>query len=249
MARRVPDHAAPAAADVEQPVTGLQGELVEHQPVLVLLGLLEGRRGVGVARAGVGHRRAEHHLVEAVRHVVVVADRPGVAGHRVPQALGGASPARQALLGWGRRRGEALHPERARDLERRGRGGPLEAHVGEVDEQVVGVAGVDALDREVTGDVGAGQAEVAGCSGEVRRGAWRAQVQGAGGVGRPQLGPVVGDEAEPQRAGDDRLDDLGDGHLFLFSGRVESVVVAAVRRRGPPWHRGRAAARRGPTPA
>ena len=96
---------------------------------------------------------------------------------------------------------------------------------GEVDEQVVGVTGVHALDDEVAGDVGPGQPELAGCRGEVRRGAGRAQVQGARCVGRAERGPVVGDEAERQRAGDDRLDDLGDGHLLPLLWVCRSVVV------------------------
>ena len=57
--------------------------LAERIALLSQLGgpqlLLKRRRGVRVARAGVGHRRAEHPLVEGVRHVVVVRDRAGVA--------------------------------------------------------------------------------------------------------------------------------------------------------------------------
>ena len=94
--RRVPDHAAPAAADVEQPHTGLQPDLAGDEVVLVRLRLLEGGVLGREARAGVGHRRSEHPLVERVRHVVVIADRLGVAVARVPQA---APPGRHDLLG------------------------------------------------------------------------------------------------------------------------------------------------------
>ena len=96
--RGVPDHAAPAAADVEQPLAGLEVELAGDQVVLLGLRLLE-RRVLGrVDRAGVGHRRAEDELVEAVGDVVVVVDHLGVAAHRVPQALDRPAPARQVLL-------------------------------------------------------------------------------------------------------------------------------------------------------
>ena len=70
----VAHHAAPAAAHVEQPIARLQAQLLEHQPVLVVLRLLQRRVGLRIAGAGVGHRRAEHPFVERVRHVVVVMD-------------------------------------------------------------------------------------------------------------------------------------------------------------------------------
>ena len=100
----VADHAAPAAADVEQPLPGLEVELAGDQVVLLGLRLLE-RRVLGREdRAGVGHRRAEDQLVEAVGDVVVVVDHLGVAAHRVPQALDRPAPARQVLLRRRRRR-------------------------------------------------------------------------------------------------------------------------------------------------
>ena len=45
----VADHAAPAAADVEQAVARLEPQLLEHQPVLVLLRLFQGCVRVRVA--------------------------------------------------------------------------------------------------------------------------------------------------------------------------------------------------------
>ena len=63
---RVADHAAPTAAHIEQPIAGLEPQLLEHQPVFVVLRLFQGRVGVRIAGAGVGHRRAKHPLVEVV---------------------------------------------------------------------------------------------------------------------------------------------------------------------------------------
>ena len=102
LGRGVHDHRAPAAAHVEQPHPRLQPELLRHQLELGRLRLLQ--RGVRrrVDRAGVGHRRAEHPLVEGVRHVVVVRDDLAVALLRV-------QPARRAVLQvrWGRPGGAA----------------------------------------------------------------------------------------------------------------------------------------------
>ena len=78
LAGRVHDHAAPAAAHVQQAHARPQPELAGDQVELVPLGLLEGGVLARVARAGVGHGRAEHPLVERVGHVVVVRDRVGV---------------------------------------------------------------------------------------------------------------------------------------------------------------------------
>ena len=67
-------------------------------------------------RAGVGHRRAEHQLVEAVGDVVVVADHLGVAAHRVPHALHHPAPARAAPPPCGgRRRPELVEAQAAQD--------------------------------------------------------------------------------------------------------------------------------------
>ena len=72
LARRVQGHRPPAAADVEQARAGAQVELTRDEVDLSRLRLLEGFLGRGEDGARVRHRRTEHHLVEAVRHVVVV---------------------------------------------------------------------------------------------------------------------------------------------------------------------------------
>src|SRR2546428_386783 len=72
--------AAPAAPDVEQGLAGAQFELATDVVELVLLGLLQLPVGIAIVRAGVDHERIEEQLVELVRDVVVVGDRPGVLG-------------------------------------------------------------------------------------------------------------------------------------------------------------------------
>ena len=111
LARGVDDHAAPAAADVEQAHPRTQTELAAHQ--LVLGGLRGFERGVGSGedRARVGHRRPEHEPVEVVRDVVVVRDRDGVAFLAVTAA------ARADLLGRRRQRPQPLDSRGAREQE------------------------------------------------------------------------------------------------------------------------------------
>ena len=156
---RVPDHPAPAGPDVEQPHARLEAELAGDQVVLRELRLLQ--RGLlgREAGAGVGHRRPEDHLVEPVRDVVVVVDRPGVAAPGVPEALDEPAPLGQRLL---RRRGRRLEPAPAEppgDLERLRRRRDLEPRLPlEQHHRRVGVAGVHAGQGQVAGDVGAGHA-------------------------------------------------------------------------------------------
>ncbi len=83
LAGGVQRHGAPAAADVQQAVSGLQGEFAADQVELVALGLLQGGAGAPVG-AGVHHRRPQHVAVEVVADVVVVADCLSVAALAVP---------------------------------------------------------------------------------------------------------------------------------------------------------------------
>ena len=214
LAGGVAHHAAPAAADVEQPLAGLETELARDQVVLERLRLLQRRVGARVARAGVGHRRPEHELVEPVGDVVVVVDRLGVAGHRVPHALDHPAPAGQVLLRRRRRRLElgqaqpADHPQRVAHrrhpevrvlLHQRDRG--------------VRVAGVHAGDLEVAGDVGPGEPEVARRGQQVAQAALVAQVQPDGRAGRAGTAPVVRREAHREAALDQPVDHLADRHV------------------------------------
>ena len=225
--RGVPDHAGPAAADVELPHAGLQVVLAADQVVLERLRLLE-RRVLGrEARARVGHRRAEDHLVEPVRHVVVVVDRLGVAALGVPEALHHSPPARQRFLRRRLRRQEVAQPETAREPHRlaRRRHPDLQPLL-QVDERVVGVAGVHTLDLEVAAHVGAGQAEVAGGGEQVGQAALVAQVEPDRRVLRAGGAAVVRREPEGQPTGHEALDGLTDRH------RVRAGGGRAVERAG-----------------
>ena len=79
--------AAPAAADVEDPLAGLERQLRADHLELRLLRLLERRRAPREDRAAVGHRLVEEEREELGRQVVVVADRAGVALLRPARAL------------------------------------------------------------------------------------------------------------------------------------------------------------------
>ena len=233
----VAHHAAPAAPDVEQPVARLQPQLLEHQPVLVLLRLVERGVGARIARAGVGHRRPEHPLVEGVRDVVVVVDRLGVAGLAVPESPGDAAPARRHLLRRRRDRPQVLEADGADDLGHHPRRRPREVEaLGERLEQLVRIAGVHAVDVEVAGDVGAGQPEIAAAGGEIGRAARRLQVQPERRVGRSGRTPVVGGESQRQPTAGEDLEDLGEGELsrrrcrFPASAVRSAGVLRSIRR-------------------
>ncbi|GAA3099356.1 hypothetical protein GCM10020254_51030 [Streptomyces goshikiensis] len=85
LAGGVQRHGAPAAADVQEPQAGFQGEFAADQVEFVVLGVLQGGVGSPVG-AGVHHGGAEHPLVELVAHVVVVTDRLPVAALAVAAA-------------------------------------------------------------------------------------------------------------------------------------------------------------------
>ncbi len=154
----VQDQRAPAAADIEQAHARLEIELAADQVELGPLRVGQRLVRAGEVRARVGHRLVEQQPVEVVGQVVVVRDRRAV-------AAAGVQPAAQPGLGrrrlrgradgaepGGRARGGQLGPRAEGDAAARaGAGqlpGPPEA-VGEV-----------ALDVDVTGDVGAGQAQL-----------------------------------------------------------------------------------------
>ena len=187
----VPDHPAPAAAHVEQPHPRAQAQLPRYQVVLVGLGFLEGRIGPRVTGAGIGHRRAEHPLVERVGHVVVVRDGRGV-------TLLGVQPPREPA---------AVHP----DLLRRGRDpGQQQAGAAQLLQQPEPLRQVDVhllgldhpgqrvvhvtLDVEVTGHVGPGQTERAGRLGQVGHRHGGPHGDPHRGVPRARPAPVVGTE-------------------------------------------------------
>ncbi len=148
----VQQHPAPTTPDVEQAHPGLQRELAADELVLVGLRVLEGGGVVVPHRARVGERGPEHHLVEVVRHVVVVRDRRGVTLARVAAAV------KARLL---RRRGQGLEAPPPDEL---GRGRDLPRPEVELLDVVGDGHDVEhvAVDLELAGDVGAAEAELVG---------------------------------------------------------------------------------------
>ena len=166
---------------------GWRPSLRATRSYLACLRLLE--RGVlgRVDRAGVGHRRAEHHLVEAVGHVVVVLDRPcrrapGCAGGPRPagaSAAGAPAAAGAAAPGGSARSSAAAAPPAAGD-------GPAEAHRPQQQRPCPrrGRRGGSPCDVEVAGDVGPGQPRSPGRGDAGRRA--RARSSARGRSGRPR---------------------------------------------------------------
>ena len=74
----VQHHAAPAAANIEQALAGLQAQLVADEFVLGRLGVFQRGGVVGEYRTRVRHRRPQNETVEVVGDVVVVAYGVGV---------------------------------------------------------------------------------------------------------------------------------------------------------------------------
>ncbi len=209
----MPHHAAPAAADVEQPHARAQVELAGDQVVLGLLRLLQGRLGRGVAGTGVGHRLAQHHLVEPVRDVVVVVDRRRVAPAGVQQPVDHPAPVGQRLL---RRRGwrhEPGHPECAGHPGQGERVGttPVQA-LGHRHQQRVGIAGMDAHQVHVARHICAGHPERSRCRRQVGHAAGGVHVQAEFGVLRPRAAAVVGTEPEGDRGVGELVDHIGQTH-------------------------------------
>src|SRR5829696_6117760 len=151
--RRVDDEAAPAAADVENALAGAQFELCTDELPLGVLGRGEALRAAGEDRAGVGHRLIEEEREELVADVVVVADGFAV-------ALGRVLAAAEVHLGLGRGRGTA----NARGAQGRGDQAGLRrsAHRWRLPRVEHADHTVDVVDLDLTGDVGAPEAELAG---------------------------------------------------------------------------------------
>ncbi len=209
LARGVHHHAAPAAADVQQPHPRLEAQLSGDQVELARLRLFQGGILARVAGAGVGHSRAEHPLVEAVGHVVVMGDRLRVAALGV-QPADRPAPARADLLG--RRRhpvqqqlGAAERAQQAQllrgaDADRLGLGHPR--------QRLVHVA----LDVHVPGHVGARQPERTGRLGQVGHGHRGAHGDLHPGSGRARVTAVVGRELHRGVGARECLEDLSQCH-------------------------------------
>ena len=183
LARSVNGEAAPAAADVEHALPGLECELVAHQGELGLLGLLERGRPAREQRTAVGHRVVEEQREVVVRQVVVVAHRAGVAQQAVAPAL---------RLELGRRdAGRPDHAHRAGGRQRQPRLGAA------VDRRRLPAAQnveqpVDVVHVERARDVGAAQAQLPGGAQHVGERRRRAHGEGgpAAAIGRGQPAAV-----------------------------------------------------------
>src|SRR5687767_567641 len=149
----MPDQRSPAASDVEQPFARPEAQLAAEVVELSALRLLEVVVLVDEVRTGVDEVRIEEHREELVRAVVVVADRPTVAGQRMPfprqlhrgRTRVGATVCRELK--------EA--PREAESLERRRR--PLDEQAIREREDRLEIA----FDVEVVVDVGLGERELA----------------------------------------------------------------------------------------
>jgi len=96
MTRGVKDQPAPAAADVEETLPGLEHELAAYVLEFLLLRLVERIVVALEIRARVRHVAIEPEPIELVGHVVVVLYRTGVLlarmAHRTAQASPGCRP-------------------------------------------------------------------------------------------------------------------------------------------------------------
>ena len=184
------DHeAAPAAADVEHPLAGLELQFPTDQLELRLLRFLQGLGPLLEQGAAVGHRLVEEECEEIVRDVVVVTHRLGVAPLAVPGA-----PRPQLCRG---RLGKPAQPGGTQrrcskaQLGERAQGWRLPAA-----EQ--GDDAVEVVDVHLAGDVGAPEPELARGPEEVPE-----SVRGAEGDRRARAGRlhlVAVPEAQLERA-------------------------------------------------
>ena len=191
-------------------------------------------------RARVGHRVAEHDAVEVVADVVVVRDRVGVAPLAVPAAGSRASSAGGA--GGGPERRPAAARPRAQRLLRGGVDGDARARAsGRRPARAPRSAGDEvALDVDVAGDVGPGEAELVRrphAAAAARAGCGSTSCSGRFGPTDPAAVPAfdghrsLGAEGGPYQ----RFDGVGDGHDrrgvgSAFTGPFLPVARTAMRR-------------------
>ena len=162
VARRVQDHAAPTATDVEQPLAFAKIELATDQVVLGPLRTIERIVLVLEHRTRVGHRRAEEQFVERVGDVVVRGDRRGIARlavqpavefHLFGRRIGWTQATQRPHVGYADRgRGVAQH--------RQAEVWPVEAIAQRDDREDV------AFDVDLAGDVRTGEGQLVGTAGD-----------------------------------------------------------------------------------
>ncbi len=93
------EQAPPAAANIEQPFTGLEVELAADEVKLGQLRLLEAHVVALKVGTGIDHARIEPHRVEVVRDVVVETDRLAIAAGRILGAVQMGGPLARASIG------------------------------------------------------------------------------------------------------------------------------------------------------
>jgi hypothetical protein len=155
----------------------------------------------------------------------VVVDRLGVAGHRVAHALDHPAPPGQVLLRRGWRRlelGQAQPADHPQSVAHR-RHPEVRVLLHHRDRRVR-VAGVDAGDLQVAGDVGPGETEVTRRGQQVAQTTLVAQVQPDRRTGRAGTAPVVRREAHREATLDQPVDHLADRHLGGRRGADGPVV-------------------------
>ena len=224
----VHDHAAPAAAHVEQPHAGLQPQLAGDQVELVRLGFLEGGVLGRVAGAGVGHRRAEHPLVEGVGDVVVMRDRAGVG---VPPP--GQPPALDP--DFLRRRGDSRQQDTgsAQLTEQLDPFRKIHVHPLRIDHACQRRVHVT-LDVQVPGYVRAGEPEPAGRLGQVGHRGRRADGDPYRRVLRSCLAPVIGVERHRGVGPRDLLEHVSQCHGLDPFVTARERTCRTGRPAGPP---------------
>lgn len=244
----VDGHGTPAAADVQEPVALLQAELAADQVELVALGVLQGPPVLPVG-AGVDHGGAEHQGVEVVADVVVVADGLLVAASGVQRA----GAAAHFLGGRGRRRpgareveeasGEGADPGVADRVDGiLGVGAAVPEQPGQMAERFVQVA----LDIDLTGHPGAGQAQFAGLPQEPPQGAAVVDHEDRG-ARRPRFAAVPGPDTDRQgfreqlfgKSGQPRRGVCHGAHLRGVSPTSTTITKRTDMLVAPPRHPGR----------
>ncbi len=218
LACRVDGHGAPAASDVEEPLSPRQTELAADEFELVVLGLLQGGVRGGPVGARVDHRRAEDDLVEVVADVVVVADGALVGALGV-QVVGSADLL-AGRRGWPRQPGDPHQaacggPYLGVPQHLHQAAGVLPALPDQLRHEVEGGVQVP-LDVQVAGDPGPREPQLPRFPQQAAHGAAVAHDQG-GRVRRPRLRTVPGADAHRQRRSQQLLDEAlqprrGVGH-------------------------------------
>ncbi len=129
--RRELGEAAPAAADLQQPVAGLQVQAVGHAAIFRQLAVGQLLMRLGKDRRGIGHGGVEPQAIEIVAQIVMVRDvaarsGPRVGPQQVPQPMPGAHDCEAAQ----RLRHGGLVARRQFDQRRQIRAVPVARQVG-----------------------------------------------------------------------------------------------------------------------